>query len=620
MNRHSHSQVHQQCAEQAARFLAVMNKSEKSIRSQLSESYERQVEKNTKALLAIIDAIQFLVKQGLPLRGSNWDKTAKREDGNFSSLVDLLSQYSTDLNTHLQSASRNARYLSPKIQNDFIAINADLIRKSVVDECNRSLFWSVMLDEATDVVSTEQLSICVRYVRETDHGLEVCEEFLGFCAIARADAQTITSTVDSFLRQCGLNMVRLVGKGFDGASTMSGHVSGVSVQLQELHPTARYFTHCRNHALNLVIVASCNGVPDIHNFMDALKELTVFFKYSPKRKHILQDHLKSTHEDLLADCIWNDSESDIVEARNFRGLPLLSDTRWLTRVDSIQCLLQNYRGVCEAIEEVRNCSSGRSASDADSYLKRLMSFEFLASGIICHHILQYTRPLTVALQNKSCDLYKAHKMAQRLITSLKAERTAEKFHRLWESVTTISDDLGIVPAKKRTVKRQQHRSNPPVQDLEEHYRVSYYYPFLDHTTTHLQTRFSPELEGALLATYLLPANIKDLTEEMISKLKAEFEDFLPYPSGFACEVGTWKAHLAELDGEVEKGDLLSTCNLAHNHLMFYPNIHSALSLLVTLPVGSCSCERSFSALRRLKIWCRSCMANQSTYVLMPQWG
>ena len=79
---------------------------------------------------------------------------------------------------------------------------------------------------------------------------------------------------------------------------MSGHISGVSARLEQLYPNAKYFTHCHNHALNLVIVASCKSVPDIRNFMDAFKELTFFllFAYSAKRKHILQQHLKSEED------------------------------------------------------------------------------------------------------------------------------------------------------------------------------------------------------------------------------------------------------------------------------------------------------------------------------------
>ena len=164
----------------------------------------------------------------------------------------------------------------------------DLIQKSVVDECNASLIWSMMIDETTDISTTEQVSTCVRYVQERDTGmLEVCEEFLGFYSVPKADVVTIISVVDGFANSCGLNMFRLVSKGFDGASTMSGHVSGVTARLQQLYPNAKYFTHCRNHALNLVIVASCHSVPDVQNFMETLKEFTIFFKYSAKCKHIL---------------------------------------------------------------------------------------------------------------------------------------------------------------------------------------------------------------------------------------------------------------------------------------------------------------------------------------------
>ena len=121
-----------------------------------------------------------------------------------------------------------------------------------------------MADEATDVSATEQLSMCVRYVRETSTGaIQVCEEFQGFSSIPTVCAEDITSAIVELSGACGLNMARLVGKGFDGAPNMSDHVSGVSAQLRELHPNARYLTHCRNHALNLVIVASCNNVPDV---------------------------------------------------------------------------------------------------------------------------------------------------------------------------------------------------------------------------------------------------------------------------------------------------------------------------------------------------------------------
>ena len=170
------------------------------------------------------------------------------------------------------------------------------------------------------------MSVCVRHVKERmgrQASLEVCNEFLGLVTVQRTDAEMITAAVDRFGNSCGLDMESLVGKGFDGAATMSGQASGLSVRLQQLHPKARYLTHCRNHSLILAIVASCNSVPDVRNFMETLKELALFFKYSAKRKNILGHHMQSSNEDFLADI----ADDTLGPVKKFRGLPVLSDTR-----------------------------------------------------------------------------------------------------------------------------------------------------------------------------------------------------------------------------------------------------------------------------------------------------
>ena len=55
LNRHSAHHTHQQCVEQAASFKVVMEKKADSIKSQLSEAYDKQVQANTTALLAIVE-------------------------------------------------------------------------------------------------------------------------------------------------------------------------------------------------------------------------------------------------------------------------------------------------------------------------------------------------------------------------------------------------------------------------------------------------------------------------------------------------------------------------------------------------------------------------------------
>ena len=64
----------------------------------------------------------------------------------------------------------------------------------------------------------------------------------------------------------------------------------------------------------------------------------------------------------------------------------------------------------------------------------------------------------------------------------------------------------------------------------------------------------------------------------------------------------WKAECSLI---LEKMDLIAA--LKHADRDFFPNINSVLKLMLTLPVGAVPCERSFSAMRRLKDWSRSTM-------------
>ena len=70
-------------------------------------------------------------------------------------------------------------------------------------------------------------------------------------------------------------------------------------------------------------------------------------------------------------------------------------------------------------------------------------------------------------------------------------------------------------------------------------------------------------------------------------------------------VAVWKAHCLQTQSESNEITLLDALRIADSE--FFPNIHSILKLVLTLPVGSVPCELSFSAMRRLKNWSRSTM-------------
>ena len=200
-----------------------------------------------------------------------------------------------------------------------------------------------MADETADCRKTEQLAICIRYIDSTGEKLEVCEDFLGFVELPKQDAGTIATAIMTRMKTWGLDVKKLRGQGYDGCSTMAGHVSGVAVRIEQELPNAKYFSHCASHRLNLVIIASCS-VPEVRNFMNCLQKLTFFFGYSPKRKEILKEHMKKGDPTLS---FADETELSFDEQRlqagwNCTSLPTLSDTRWLARGDSISALIMNF--------------------------------------------------------------------------------------------------------------------------------------------------------------------------------------------------------------------------------------------------------------------------------------
>ena len=87
-----------------------------------------------------------------------------------------------------------------------------------------------MADETQDVSTSEQVSLCARYVNVEN---EICEEFLGFVQVSKMNAESIAEAMISAIQHS-----HLVGQGYDGASVMSSSKNGVQAKIKALYPNA----------------------------------------------------------------------------------------------------------------------------------------------------------------------------------------------------------------------------------------------------------------------------------------------------------------------------------------------------------------------------------------------
>ncbi|KAK7132902.1 hypothetical protein R3I93_019224 [Phoxinus phoxinus] len=582
--RHSLTEGHRKSTEKAENFISVVQKKRKDISSIISQQYEEKVTANRNSLLSIIDIIVCLGQRNVAFRGS-WEGDS--ENGNFNHFVNWKAQFDVALKQHMQTAPKNAIYLSPAIQNELIECCAEEIRGTLINRIQAAKYFTVLADESMDISGTEQMSICVRYVNDEEENLEIKEDFLGFCPLPKQDAATITSAILNQLTKWGLQTTFLRGQGYDGASTMSGKVSGVQKRVKELYPRAMY-THCRSHALNLVVVHGCSDLPLVRNTMSIVEKIAVFFSATGARKDALRAESRKEGQPKTA------------------GIPLMSDTRWGSRANTLSAFVEQFtaiHSVLETMEAEVSSTSGKASTLRHS----IGTFETIITAVIANKVLGYMLPLTKQLQSTNLDIITAYEAARNVRQVIANQRNEQGFSPCFQKATALANSVDVVPTKRRISVKQNYRPNVSTESVEDHYRVNLFYPFIDHITTELDERFSESNEPALLAAYLVPKSLKKLSEEREQRMVKWYHEDLPYPNTVDQEVECWRHKFHSEDG-VLPASALET--LKTTQMAFFPNIQCMLKIFLTLPVTTCECERSFSAMRRLKTWLRSSMSSE----------
>lgn len=130
---------------------------------------------------------------------------------------------------------------------------ASRIRQQNLKEIKAAHFIALMLDETSDIARLEQVSISIRIVSDN---LSIREIFGGFYDTKNTKSETIYALVKRVFAECGLDMKKLRGQCYDGASNVSGKISGLQIRFRKEEPRA-IFVHCNAHKLNLV-VSGCN--------------------------------------------------------------------------------------------------------------------------------------------------------------------------------------------------------------------------------------------------------------------------------------------------------------------------------------------------------------------------
>ena len=197
-----------------------------------------------------------------------------------------------------------------------------------------------------------------------------------------------------------------------------------------------------------------------------------------------------------------------------------------------------------------------------------------------------------------------------MIASLKEVRSRiDDFHsRMYEQVTALGQLVDVEESKPRQANRQQYRLNTPSNSITEYYKLNFTIPMLDHLINELDTRFDVNCTKNLVEfRQLLPSEVVNKTSmslDNFATISLFYKDDLPSINSFEAELDLWHCKWRRERELAPKIDTLGQ-TLLHADSDYFPNIRTMLVIAATLPVTSCECERSISALRLLKTSLRS---------------
>ena len=219
--------------------------------------------------------------------------------------------------------------------------------------------------------------------------------------------------------------------------------------------------------------------------------------------------------------------------------------------------------------------------------------------------LLYLKEATVKLQGQSQDIAYGIATIQRCCAELKTLRADidNYSHRIFEHSCRVAEQSGITVTMPCVAQRQQHRPNPESHSVEDYFKYTVTIPFLDHLISDLSSRFDVHTKRAASLQGLLPTRITpDSSVQDIQEAATFYAGDLPNASILDEEFHIWKSRWLSVP-QKDRPQTLSK-SLGQCCPQSLPNIFVLLKLFATLPLSSCSCERSASALRRLNNYLR----------------
>ena len=579
------------CHKQAVDVMITIPATHSDVGESLSSTLAHEKQINRECFLKLISSIGFLARQNLALRGDR----AGEPDSNFIQLLQLRAEDEDDGKLVRWMKKKSSKYTSHVIQNEILQVKALRVLRQVASNVQATNF-TIMIGETTDTSTTEQVVFVLRWV---DSSLQVHEDFVGLYETDSISSNSLCALVKDVLLRFNLKLENCRGQCYDGASNMKGHVSGISTQLLQEEPRAIY-THCYGHSLNLACQDTIRSVKVVKDALDSTFELSKLLKYSSKRKATF----KKIKEQL---------------APSDPGFRTLCPTRWTVRADSLASVLQ------ASLETFADMSSRDMEMSArvNRIVFQLEKFDFLFGVMLGEKVLRLADNLSRTLQHKDLSAAEGNRAAHLTCETLTALRKDTEFALFWKEVMKKQHELGVeeptLPRRHKAPSRFEERTGEPhfPSNVEDDYRVQYF-EALDLLIQCIKDRFDQpgyriysKLESLLLNAANGVALDEDCFSEVLDLYAPDFDSSL-----LESQLQILQTKFSDAPKPVRFSSIREfLISLSHTQSLL-SEVIKLMKLILVMPATNATSERSFSALKRVKTYLRSLMAQSRLNHLM----
>ena len=536
-----------------------------NIRNMLNPERQSLVQNNREYMKTLLEYHRYFCSEEMAYRGHD-ETDESLNQGKWKEFINVMLRTNPtfeQLHRRVIQTYKAYDYTSKRSSLELIRGMASEVRHLIEEQIDKAGMYSMLIDECKDNASHEELSTCFRFLN--DEG-RIEERFYDLTRLKETDAQTIVNegvlpTIEKLASSASLLVL-----GADGASVMSGCYEGVAAKLRRSYPWLLYI-HCAAHRLNLIVAAYFRTVNEASNVINVYKTLHTIFNVASNRE------------------IFEAVQKELYPKHPIMAASSLTEVRWACKFEGVNTMVKRLQAILESLQKIGASNSNQADSAAGLYHK-ILSGKFVISRCFLHQVLSIMHGLSKAMQEVNVKwLNVANEMVavRKRLVEIETNDIIESAKELCSTVNITLDYEDPVH-----VSRQDSTKSACPREFCEHLKAASVPMLLEE----LERRFSSEntdILGALKALDASKPTYLDYTT--LSSLVARFGASLHIDSTLLkaeCE----RAKILIADGRNIDPDL-------------YPNLFKVITISKTLPVGTATVGRSFSAMNRILSWARN---------------